>query len=150
MKTNSIRKSFTIQKILKIDFQNFCISEMLLNVYHEHLSAVYTIKLLWNTYFMKCSERNISQYILALKQSGFCTTYSFEILVLERKYKSNLKNRESQKMYFTIAIHIHCFCNVLLPKCRGLTKTLKVKICIFKIFTPFTEREYWTCHYRSC
>ena len=81
---------------------------------------------------MKCSERNISQCILALKQSGFCTTYSFEILVLERKYKSNLKNRESQKMYFTIVRHIQCCCcNVLLPKCRGLTKTLKVKICIF-------------------
>ena len=80
---------------------------------------------------MKCSERNISQCILALKQSGFCANYSFEILVLERKYKSNLKNRESQKIYFTIVIHIQCCCNVLLSKCRGLTKTLKVKICIF-------------------
>ena len=32
-----------------------------------------------------------------LKQSGFCTTYSFKILVSERKCKINLKSRESQK-----------------------------------------------------
>ena len=31
------------------------------------------------------------------KQYGFCTNYSFKILVSERKYKSNLKNHESQK-----------------------------------------------------
>ena len=32
-----------------------------------------------------------------LKQSGFCTTYSFEILVSEGKCKNNLKNLGSQK-----------------------------------------------------
>ena len=32
-----------------------------------------------------------------LKQSGFCTTYSFENLVSEQKYKNNLRNREYQK-----------------------------------------------------
>ena len=51
-----------IEKILKIDFQNFHIQK----VYHEHFSQVYTMKLSPNTYFMKCSERNISQCILAL------------------------------------------------------------------------------------
>ena len=35
-------------------------------VYHEHFSVVYTMKLSRNTYFMKCSEKNISQFILAL------------------------------------------------------------------------------------
>ena len=34
-------------------------------VYHEHFSVVYTMKPSSNTYFMKCSERNISQCILA-------------------------------------------------------------------------------------
>ena len=33
------------------------------------------------------------------KQCGFCTAYSFKILVSERKYKNNLKNGESQKKY---------------------------------------------------
>ena len=34
--------------------------------------------------------------MINLKQSGFCTTYSFKILVSEQKYK-NFKNLESQK-----------------------------------------------------
>ena len=34
---------------------------------------------------------------ITLKQSGFCTIYYFKILVSKPKYKSNLKNRESQK-----------------------------------------------------
>ena len=41
-------------------------------VYHEHFSVVlvvYTMRLSSNTYFMKCSERNISQCILAFKMS---------------------------------------------------------------------------------
>ena len=37
-------------------------------------------------------------------QSGFCTTYSFKSLVLEWKYKNNLKNRESQYIYIYIYI----------------------------------------------
>ena len=40
---------------------------MLQKIYHEHFLVVYTMKLSWNTYFMKCSERNISQCILALR-----------------------------------------------------------------------------------
>ena len=35
--------------------------------------------------------------MINLKQSGFCRTYSFKILVSEQKYKNNLKNFESQK-----------------------------------------------------
>ena len=34
-----------------------------------------------------------------LKQSGFCATYSFNIIVSEPKYKNNLKNRELKKIY---------------------------------------------------
>ena len=39
------------------------------------------------------------------KQSGFCKTYSFKILVSERKYKNNLKNRESQKNILQCMFH---------------------------------------------
>ena len=42
------------------------------------------------------------EYVIQHDQ-GFCKTYSFRIFVPERKYKSNLKNHESQK-YFTILI----------------------------------------------
>ena len=35
-----------------------------------------------------------------LKKSCFCTAYSFKILASKRKYKNNLKNRESQKIIF--------------------------------------------------
>ena len=67
MKTNSMGKSFTIEKILKIDFQNFHVSWKASKVHHEHFSVVYTIKLSRNTYFIKCSEKNISQCILAYR-----------------------------------------------------------------------------------
>ena len=39
-----------------------------------------------------------------LRQSGFCTTYSFKILISERKCKNNLKNCESKKKYSNIQI----------------------------------------------
>ena len=47
-----------------------------------------------------------------LKQSGFCTTYSFKILVSERKCKINLKGRESQKKkkkkkIYNLHIHVY-------------------------------------------
>ena len=47
-----------------------------------------------------CERLLISDVILTtidIKQSAFCTTFSFKILVSERKYKNTLKNRESQK-----------------------------------------------------
>ena len=51
--------------------------------------------------------------MINLKQSVFCTTYSLKILVLERKYKNNLKNRESQKIYIFQCSYIY-ICNVYL------------------------------------
>ena len=39
------KKSFTIEKILKIDFQIFIDHKRLQKVYHEHFSVVYTMKL---------------------------------------------------------------------------------------------------------
>ena len=45
----------------------FIFHERLPKVYHEYFSVVYTMKLLGNTHFMKCSERNISQCILAFR-----------------------------------------------------------------------------------
>ena len=47
-----------------------------------------------------------------LKQSGFCTTYSFKILVSERKHRNNLKNRESQYMHKYIHISIYTYLNI--------------------------------------
>ena len=79
MKTNSIGKSFTIEKILKIDFQNFhiswnvskSISRTFLGSLHNETSS--------NTHFMKCSERNISQCILAYKIRISQYWYSYKI-----------------------------------------------------------------------
>ena len=45
--------------------------------------------------FIRCYFDKIN-----LTQSEFCTTSSFKILVSERKYKNNLKNRESHKNIF--------------------------------------------------
>ena len=42
-----------------------------------------------------------------LKQSGFCATYSFKILVSEQKHKNNLKNRESRKKKIFYNSHIY-------------------------------------------
>ena len=44
MKTNSIEKSFTIEKILKINFRILIFHERVQKVYHEHFSVVYTMK----------------------------------------------------------------------------------------------------------
>ena len=68
---------------------------------------------------------------VSLKQSGFCATCSFKILVSERKCKNNLKNRKSQKNYSKILVSImytECFST----KIRGFPKILKKKICDFK------------------
>ena len=42
---------------------------------------------LWTAPFIRCYFDTINP-----KQSGFCTTYSFKILALERKHRNNLKN----------------------------------------------------------
>ena len=39
------KKAFTIEKILKIDFQIFIDNKRLQKVYHEYFSVVYTMKL---------------------------------------------------------------------------------------------------------
>ena len=44
METNSLITSFMMQKILKIDFQNFDILKKPQKVYDEHFSVVYTMK----------------------------------------------------------------------------------------------------------
>ena len=85
--------------------------------FEEHLGTAASIR----CYFDKVS----------LRQSGFCATCSFKILVSERKCKNNLKNRKSQKNYFKILVSImytECFST----KIRGFPKILKKKICDFK------------------
>ena len=55
------------RKFWKSIFRIFMFHESLQKVYHEHFSVVYTMKLSWNRYFMKCFERNISQCILTFR-----------------------------------------------------------------------------------
>ena len=52
-------------------FRIFIFHERPLKVYHEHFLVVYRMKLLSNTYFMKRSERNISQCILVLRTRSY-------------------------------------------------------------------------------
>ena len=61
------RKVFHEQEHSENRYQNFHSSWKATKI--RHFSIVYTMKLSSNTYFIKCSERNISQCILALKQS---------------------------------------------------------------------------------
>ena len=86
-----------------------------------------------------------------LRQSGFCTTYSFKILISERKCKNNLKNCESKKNTQILKYsNRQRLCNVLLRNPMVVpcfTKILKMKISVFWICTTqFMQREYRTCH----
>ena len=45
--------------------------------------------------------------MINLKQSGFGTTYSFKILLSERQYKNNLKNREAQKDFLQFSCNVY-------------------------------------------
>ena len=63
-----------------ITFSEFIFHERFQKGYNEHFAVVYTMKLLWNTYFMKCSERNISQCILTLKSiNRFTITFKIKV-----------------------------------------------------------------------
>ena len=74
--------------------------------FEEHLRTAASIR---------CSFDTIN-----LKQCGFCTTYFLKILFVERKYKNNLKTRESQKKKkrkITVSyIHIYNINNVLIDR----------------------------------
>ena len=62
------RKVFSrTRKFWKTIFRIFMFHERLEKVYHEHFMVVYTMKLSWNAYSMKCSERNISLSILVFR-----------------------------------------------------------------------------------
>ena len=63
--------------------------------FEEHLQKAASIKCYFGT--------------INLKQCGFCTTYYIKILVSERKYKNNLKNREPQKKKFFSYIDIYIY-----------------------------------------
>ena len=45
--------------------------------------------------------------MINLKQSGFGTTYSFKILLSERQYENNLKNREAQKKILQFSCNVY-------------------------------------------
>ena len=57
------RKVFHYRENSENRFSEF--SYFMKGIYHEHFSVVYTMKLSRNMYFMKCSEINISQSMLA-------------------------------------------------------------------------------------
>ena len=67
IKTNLIEKSLKIWKILKIDFQNFHTSSKASKSTSQTFLGSLHNKISCNTYFMKYSERDISQCILALR-----------------------------------------------------------------------------------
>ena len=48
-----------------------------------------------NTYTLGLYQTSVYFNTIDLKQSSFCTTYYFKILVSERKYKNTLKNGET-------------------------------------------------------
>ena len=66
---------------------------------------------LWTAAFIRCYFDTINP-----KQSGFCTTYSFKILALERKHRNNLKNLKNlkkKKKKITILIYLRGDTNLL-------------------------------------
>ena len=48
-------------------------------VYHEHFSVVYTMKPVSNKYFIKGSERNISQCILAFSLESDFIEFTYNL-----------------------------------------------------------------------
>ena len=64
----------------KLIFRIFIFHKRFQKGYNEHFLEVYPMKLSWNTYFIKSSERNISQYILTWKPK-----ISFSEILLQRK-----------------------------------------------------------------
>ena len=85
--------------------------------FEEHLQTAASIRSYFDT--------------INLKQSGFCTTSSLKILISERKYKSNLENRGSQKRYILKFSYI-CLRNVLLQNPVYLPRLSKLKSVFFK------------------
>ena len=82
-------RNFVSLSLWKSIFRIFIFHEMLQKVYHEYLSVVYTMKLSWNTHFMKCSERNISQCILVFRK--FCFYY-YDIIWKEKRTTIYVRN----------------------------------------------------------
>ena len=101
MKTNSIEKSFTIGKFWRSIFRILIFHERVQKVYHEHFSVVYTMKLSWNTYFMKFPERHISQCILALiLLLLFQLRYTFTAPWMLSKYSIKTQNQTLNFCWF--------------------------------------------------
>ena len=71
-------------------------------------------------------------------QSGFCTTYSFNILVSERKYENNIKNRESRKKQ-NKKILIYMFMKCFTKKSRGFNKILKISVFFESVLSSRSE-----------
>ena len=92
----------------------------------------------WRIFRITCFEEHLQPATsitwffdtINLKQSGFCTTYYFKILVWEQKYKNKLKNRESQKkekiailvyiMFMLCCTLCVCWCMCILCKSENL------------------------------
>ena len=73
-----------------------------------------------------------------LKQPGFCTTHYFNVLVSERKYKNNLKNRELKKKKFFLQSSYICLSNALLQNSVVFTKS--ENLCFLNLYSVHAAR----------
>ena len=93
---NSLFNNFIKKTPTQLSSCEYC-GNFKITYFEEHLRASASIRWYFDT--------------VNLKQSGFCTTCSFRILVSKRKYKNNLKNREPQKkqklLQFSYALYVY-------------------------------------------
>ena len=78
---------------------------------------------LWTAASIRCYFDKIN-----LKQSGFCTIYSFKALVSNEKIKIISKIVHLKKKYFTILILYTMSMKCFTTKSSGFTKILKVNL----------------------
>ena len=102
--------------------------ERVQKVYHEHFSVFYRMKLWWNTYFMKCPERNISQCILTFWNSHYIykkrlTTYASHFYLSKARFPLGGKCRYLATFFR-----------------RYLTIILKTSVIRF----TYIESEFWS------
>ena len=122
------------------NFQNFHISWKasksitwtFIGSLHKTIVKYVFHEMLWKKYFT-VYPRFIRCYFdtNSLKQSGFCKTCYFKILVWERKYENKRKNHESQKKkYLRIVRYVYvyiCVCYI------------KVKTCFLSLYSVQAE-----------
>ena len=115
------------------------------------------MKLLWNTHFMKCSERNISQCILAFRQESKILKVTHTSLNLHKDknhwklfIKGSVKN--VIYVYIYIYIYINIYIYIFAYICRKLRKCDFLS-CFGFSYLDFLFRhrlfslQIWLCNY---